>query len=101
MKHRKLRIAWSVAWGVAAAMLIVLWASSYFFYDRVCLTVLGTDSLQLNSQEGRMELSYGPEFFVGGAYSGEVLYFRHSPLSQQDRAWFDADNPRWRNRVFL
>jgi hypothetical protein len=25
MKRRKLRIAWSVAWGIAAALLIVLW----------------------------------------------------------------------------
>ena len=28
MKYRKLRIAWSVAWGVAAVLLIVIWMQS-------------------------------------------------------------------------
>ena len=35
MKYRKLRIAWSVAWGVVAVSLIVLWVRSYW-----CGTVL-------------------------------------------------------------
>ena len=30
MKFRKLRIAWSVVWGVAAVLLIVLWVRSYW-----------------------------------------------------------------------
>jgi hypothetical protein len=29
MKHRKLRIVWSVAWGVVAVLLCVLWFRSY------------------------------------------------------------------------
>src|SRR5690242_4400156 len=29
MKYRKLRIAWSVIWGVASVLLIVLWLRSY------------------------------------------------------------------------
>jgi hypothetical protein len=29
MKHRKLRIAWSVTWGIAAVLLIALWVRSY------------------------------------------------------------------------
>ncbi len=29
MKHRKLRIAWSVAWGIVAAVSVVLWMRSY------------------------------------------------------------------------
>ena len=33
MKHRKLRIAWSVAWGIAAVMLIALWVRSYWWRD--------------------------------------------------------------------
>jgi hypothetical protein len=36
MKYRKLRIAWSVAWGIAALLLIALWVTSYsrgFAYD--------------------------------------------------------------------
>src|SRR4051794_36442298 len=30
MKFRKLRIAWSVAWGVACVLLILLWVRSYW-----------------------------------------------------------------------
>jgi hypothetical protein len=30
MRYRKLRIAWSVAWGLAAVLLIVLWVRSYW-----------------------------------------------------------------------
>jgi hypothetical protein len=30
MKYRKLRIAWSVAWGIVAALFVVLWVLSYW-----------------------------------------------------------------------
>ena len=33
MKYRKLRIAWSVGWGLAAVLLIVLWVRSYWIAD--------------------------------------------------------------------
>src|ERR1700750_2481876 len=33
MKYRKLRIAWSVVWGVLAVLLIALWVRSYSVYD--------------------------------------------------------------------
>jgi hypothetical protein len=32
MKHRKLRIGWSVAWGVVAVLLVALWVRSYWNY---------------------------------------------------------------------
>src|SRR5262245_51891917 len=35
MKHRKLRIAWSVAWGLLAVLLCVLWVRSYWWYDQL------------------------------------------------------------------
>ena len=34
MKHRKLRIAWSVAWGALVLLLVALWVRSYWAYDR-------------------------------------------------------------------
>lgn len=33
MKYRKLRIVWSVAWGLVASLLCVLWVRSYWWYD--------------------------------------------------------------------
>src|SRR3954462_7934574 len=33
MRYRKLRIAWSVAWGLATVLLIALWVRSYHWQD--------------------------------------------------------------------
>src|SRR6476620_3231066 len=33
MRHRKLRVAWSVVWGVVAVLLVVLWVRSYWQAD--------------------------------------------------------------------
>src|SRR5262245_41811296 len=35
MRFRKLRIAWSVVWGVVAVLLVVLWVRSYFGCDLI------------------------------------------------------------------
>jgi hypothetical protein len=35
MKYRKLRIAWSVVWGVVAVLLVVLWVRSYWKLDGI------------------------------------------------------------------
>src|SRR3954469_25199078 len=37
MKYRKLRIAWSVGWGVSAVLLMALWVRSYFIRDTAWL----------------------------------------------------------------
>jgi hypothetical protein len=33
MKYRKLRIAWSVGWGVLCLLLVALWVRSYWWRD--------------------------------------------------------------------
>jgi hypothetical protein len=35
MKYRKLRITWSVAWGIVAVLLCVLWVRSYWWTDSI------------------------------------------------------------------
>jgi hypothetical protein len=35
MRFRKLRIAWSIFWGMAAVLLIVLWVRSYSWHDTI------------------------------------------------------------------
>ncbi len=42
MKHRKLRIAWSVVWGLVALLLVVLWARSYWKSDEIAGCVSNT-----------------------------------------------------------
>jgi hypothetical protein len=37
MRFRKLRVAWSVVWGVVAALLCVLWVRSYWHMDIVAI----------------------------------------------------------------
>ncbi len=54
MKYRRLRIAWSVGWGMAAVLMIALWVRSYWIWDRcywpgLPRTQLGT---QLSSDSG-------------------------------------------------
>ncbi len=41
MKHRKLRIAWSVAWGIAGVLLIALWVRSYHSDEDIVCTAAG------------------------------------------------------------
>jgi hypothetical protein len=42
MKHRKLRITWSVVWGVACLLLIMLWVRSRYANDRVSMPLPGS-----------------------------------------------------------
>jgi hypothetical protein len=37
MRYRKLQIAWSVVWGLAAVLLIALWVRSYWWWDEIQL----------------------------------------------------------------
>jgi hypothetical protein len=52
MKHRKLRIAWSVAWGAVAVMLIALWVRGHFYADYVIFGPPKSGMLDLISSEG-------------------------------------------------
>src|SRR4051794_31206678 len=65
MRYRKVRIAWSVVWGVVAVLLIVLWVRSYWWVD----------SLQFQA---------GPRTYYCQSYVGRVVPFsdkNQSPLS--------------------
>jgi hypothetical protein len=55
MKHRKLQIAWSVVWGVAAFMLCVLWAGSYYHHYRFWQLKAGISS-GIDSTSGTLSL---------------------------------------------
>jgi hypothetical protein len=55
VKFRKLRITWSVAWGVAAVLLVVLWVRSYWWGDRICgVLSQGAPSVTLMSNRGEI-----------------------------------------------
>jgi hypothetical protein len=57
MKHRKLRVAWSVAWGVVAVLLVVLWVRSYWWMDVVRRVGSGS-SAEFRSNGGSIFIFY-------------------------------------------
>ena len=52
MRFRKLRIAWSVAWGVACLLLIVLWVRSYRQVD----TLDNLYGYRIDAKQGKLVL---------------------------------------------
>src|SRR6185295_473373 len=52
MSFHKLRIAWSVVWGLAAVLLIVLWVRSYWWMDQLGSPWSRTRILMVGSLEG-------------------------------------------------
>ena len=67
-RFRKLRIAWSVAWGLACMLLIVLWVRSYWRWDVVGFYTPATDSFALESFHGRL-------FIVGSAVPNQFITY--------------------------
>jgi hypothetical protein len=56
MRYRKLRIAWSVAWGIACVLLIVLWVRGHYYADDVIFGHPKSGMFDLISSEGGMWL---------------------------------------------
>ena len=54
MRFRKLRIAWSIAWGIACLLLIALWVRSYWHWDEVGGPFPVVKGLMLNSRRGQL-----------------------------------------------
>jgi hypothetical protein len=59
MRFRKLRIAWSVWWSLAAVLLIVLWVRSYWRRD-LLTAYLANKTLLVQSNFGRMLVGVTP-----------------------------------------
>ena len=47
MGYRKLRIAWSVVWGIATVLLIVLWVRSYWKAEAVTFYETNADYIDI------------------------------------------------------
>jgi hypothetical protein len=58
MKYRKLRIAWSVAWGVAAVILIILWIRTRYAIDMGGGTI-GSFQIGFMSRSGGLGFVFG------------------------------------------
>ena len=73
MRYRKLRIAWSVAWGVVAVVAFVLWVRSYWCMD---------------------ELRDGNSFVTQvAAYRGGIHYYNGPTFLSPDDRWLFVSTP--------
>jgi hypothetical protein len=59
VKFRKLRIAWSVIWGLAAVLLIVLWVRSYWRTDDLYGPIVWPHGFSIESVNGRLMIGGG------------------------------------------
>ena len=76
MRYRKLRIAWSVAWGVVAVLLIVLWVRSYSRAEGLTYITSKLSRFGCNSEKGAMFFVYTSTMFQGTA---GLTYYRRLP----------------------
>src|SRR5262245_59645158 len=56
MKYRKLRIAWSVLWGVGCAGFVVLWVRSFARVDDLSMPATAAKQIGVWSGAGRIEV---------------------------------------------
>ena len=73
MKHRTLRIAWSVGWGVVAVLLCVLWARSYFGLSTFEVLVTRTHRHYLFSTNGATGILRAVRVFAGFEIANRYL----------------------------
>jgi hypothetical protein len=104
MRYRKLRIAWSVFWGLAAVFLIVLWVRSYEWRDRIVIPLRTPRFLRVDSNHGKVEFeTYGQGM---GEMSFSITAISHVDITAAwDRSFPTVPQPvdrkqwRWESRT--
>jgi len=84
MKYPKLRIAWSVGWGIACLLLIALWVRSYWRYDVFSVRINEHGQLVTSLKgeltwDGAASLAKDSEVFHWSAYRVEGVTTAESP----------------------
>src|SRR5262245_52831345 len=106
MKHRKLRIVWSVVWGVVAVLICVLWVRSYWWEDSIFRTDEVGDVIDLQSGFGQVILhtewnSLASGLYIPGDYNFssrfDPEYVRRDYHHGKWNSRFDA---RWRTEEY-
>jgi hypothetical protein len=57
MRFRKLRIVWSLFWGIACVLLIVLWVRSHYYLDSYRFWAGRSNTAAIDSKGGRIYFS--------------------------------------------
>ena len=82
MKHRKLRIAWSVAWAMVAVLLVALWVRSVTHYDDLMIHIGGLAGGGGGSLQGRLTLGVFSERDFPGRWK-----FQSGKVGEPTRNW--------------
>src|SRR3954466_10148683 len=105
MRFRKQRIAWSVLWGLAAVLLVVLWVRSYWWSD-VLWVITPTYDARADSVGGGTPTSifFDSEREVGSEWNRKS-YRHNTSMRSPDATWkfdvyvtsrgLDASLPHW------
>jgi hypothetical protein len=59
MRFRKLRISWSIGWGIVCVLLALLWARSFSTADEVYGQFPGVVDVMVKSYYGRLDIEIG------------------------------------------
>jgi hypothetical protein len=94
MRFRKLRIAWSVVWGLFAVLLIVLWTRSYVWQEEIGYTFADRRELSCTSFRGCLQFVWDDTIFpqtpsgkwIWGSYHIKETY-GNDPLKIATRPW--------------
>jgi hypothetical protein len=79
MKHRKLRIAWSVGWGIVAVFIFALWVRSNSVCDQLWVRYRQSPDSVLHIVSERGRFAFEPRYRTGIV----SLYYEHHPVSDQ------------------
>ena len=96
-RHRKLRIAWSVGWGIVAVLVCMLWVRSYKRTDILSGPLIGPRSFQAIACSGKLAVIIAP-------YSADWHHEAWMPEQSSWRRWqfslfrFYNSVPRTANR---
>ena len=83
MKYRKLRIAWSVAWGAVAVLLCVLWIRSYWQIEHIFWNG-EAKYLGISIHPGEVTLESDDTIFMPLGWSRFVLPIRGNDSTPDD-----------------
>jgi hypothetical protein len=79
MTYRKLRIAWSIAWGAHCLLVVTLWVRSYWWQNWFQWTFANGSQIDCVSASGLMQLGYGPDPFS----SSEHWFFEDNRVGDE------------------
>jgi hypothetical protein len=97
MRYRKLRIAWSVGWGIVALLLTALWVRSYWWCDTVqCPTSSRFCASSVNGVFRVNIFSRGVSAGIGSSWAYNSLLTNQLPPQFRDGA-----NWLWRSDRFM